>query len=92
MKGQPKTSTTSLQHKSKKIKKEPKSDEAEILNYICGACSKGYKSYAALYFHIKRLHDGVKPPGTITKRPARPKLHIEVQPGRPSRVKFCPIS
>jgi len=86
MKRQPKTARTSLQLQSKKIQKSTPEREAEILNFICGACPKAYKSYAALYFHIKRTHNGVKPPGTITRRPARPKLEVNVQPGRPTRV------
>ena len=33
--------------------------------YSCG-CGKVYKSYPALYTHIRTKHDGIKPEGTIT--------------------------
>ncbi len=33
--------------------------------FVCG-CGKQYKSYPALYTHIRQKHDGVKPEGTIT--------------------------
>jgi hypothetical protein len=86
MKRHSKVTPNSVQYKSKKICKEPKPNEVDILHFCCGACAKGYKSYAALYLHIKRTHNGVKPAGTVMNTPARPKLYTNIIPGRPSKV------
>ena len=53
-----------------KPRKRRKKDELGVLPYICGdkTCNKSYKSYPALYTHIKLKHGGVEPPGTIRTR------------------------
>jgi len=79
---------TSLQPDSVKIKKTPRNEAADNgdKNFICGGCERGYKSYPALYLHVKRKHNGIIPENTQTLRAARPALHISVQPGRPNKV------
>lgn len=57
-----------LQPESIKIQKRPLPIPPGKRNYICGGCEKSYKSYPALYLHIKRKHDGQKPQGTCTRK------------------------
>jgi len=56
-----------LQTDSLKIQKKTRNTQFGTRNYICG-CSKQYKSYPSLYLHIRRKHDGIKPPNTITSK------------------------
>jgi len=77
---------TSLQPQSVKIQKKARNESDGDKNFICGGCERGYKSYPALYLHVKRKHNGIIPPNTQTLRAARPALHISVQPGRPNKV------
>jgi len=76
---------TSLQPQSVKIQKKARTESDGDKNFICGGCERGYKSYPALYLHVKRKHNGIIPPNTQTLRAARPALHISVQPGRPNK-------
>ena len=78
----------SLQPQSVKIQKKPRNSNDTQKNFICGGCSRGYKSYPALYLHVKRKHNGILPPNTQTMKAARPTLHINIQPGRPNKVIF----
>lgn len=59
----------SLQSSSLKISKEPRN------NYLCGACSKIYKSYPALFQHIKLKHQGIRPPNTKVVKPSQTAPH-----------------
>jgi len=76
----------SLQSQSQKIQKRTRTSNDGQKNFICGGCSRGYKSYPALYLHVKRKHDGILPPNTQTLKAARPTLHVSIQPGRPNKV------
>lgn len=78
---------TSLQPDSVKIKKQRKNED-DSKGFVCGGCSRGYKSYPALYLHVKRKHNGEMPNNTKVTKSPRPKLHISVQPGRPNKVFF----
>ena len=54
-----------------KIKrKRKKKNELGNLPYKCG-CGKEYKSYPALFTHIKFKHNSVEPKGTIRSRKSR---------------------
>lgn len=78
----------SLQPESVKIKKQQRNSSDLSKDFLCGGCPRGYKSYPALYLHIKRKHNGEMPADTKVPKSNRPKLHISVQPGRPTKVKF----
>lgn len=77
---------SSLQPNSVKISKEPKKDLKGGFTFICGGCPKTYKSYPALYLHIKRKHQGIRPPNTKISKPAQPIFVGTAQTGRPSKV------
>lgn len=75
----------SLQHQSIRIKKRHKiTPEGEHL-YICGGCERAYKSYPALYLHIKRKHNGVRPSNTKAKKPAFEISKEVTHTGRPQK-------
>jgi hypothetical protein len=76
---------TSLQPASIKIQKRNRSNDDNPRNFICGGCTRSYKSYPALYLHVKRKHNGVMPPNTKTKKTPRPTLDVSVWPGRPNK-------
>ena len=72
------TSSTDSSYKhniKKKVRKRRKKTDLGDLDFVCG-CGKEYKSYPALFTHIKQKHNGKAPPNTIrplTKR-GRPKV------------------
>lgn len=77
--------SNSLLPGSIKISKEPKKDSKDGLTFICGGCPKKYKSYPALYLHIKRKHQGVRPANTKITKPSQPMFVGTAQTGRPSK-------
>lgn len=72
-----------MEDRSHKIKKTRNTKDGER-NHICG-CSKAYKSYPALYLHIQRKHEGIRPENTITMETAIKKKPEKTHTGRPSR-------
>ena len=77
---------SNLQLSSLKIAKEPKKESKDSMTFMCGGCPKRYKSYPALYLHIKRKHQGVRPPNTKIAKPSQPTFVANAQTGRPSKV------
>jgi len=77
-----------LQNASVKIKKRSRNTNHSDRNYICGGCQKSYKSYPALYLHIKRKHNGIRPPDTRTSKPLNFAPKEKIHTGRPQKVKF----
>ena len=77
-----------LSDSSIKIRKRARNTSKNDQNYICGGCQKSYKSYPALYLHIKRKHDGVRPAETRTSKPLNSLPKEKIQTGRPTKVKF----
>jgi len=77
---------SSLLPGSVKISKDPKKDAKDGLTFICGGCPKKYKSYPALYLHIKRKHQGVRPANTKITKPTQAVFVGTAQTGRPSKV------
>jgi len=75
----------SLNENSIKIKKRPRNTTVGDRNYICGGCQKSYKSYPALYLHIKRKHDGVRPEDTRTSKPISAAPKEKIHTGRPQK-------
>lgn len=75
-----------LQEASIKIKKKPRNTKVGERNYICGGCQRDYKSYPALYLHIKRKHNGVRPLNTRTSKPMSPVARDKIHTGRPQKV------
>jgi hypothetical protein len=75
----------SLQDSSIKIKKKPRNTKVGERNYICGGCQRAYKSYPALYLHIKRKHNGVRPINTRTSKPISPITRDKIHTGRPQK-------
>lgn len=73
---------------SQKIKKKPRNSAAGERNYTCGGCQKAYKSYPALYLHIKRKHNGIRPPDTRTSKPITPAFKDKIHTGRPQKVRM----
>ena len=71
---------SSIQQSTRKIRKISRRNSSDARTFVCGACLKDYKFYASLYLHIRRKHDGVRPPGTIVETTSvlGPKLPIEV--------------
>jgi len=78
----------SLQDSSVKIKKKARNTKMGERNYICGGCQRAYKSYPALYLHIKRKHNGVRPVNTRTSKPISPISRDKIHTGRPQKVLF----
>ena len=78
--------------KSMKITKKPRNSGLGMRSFACGGCSKTYKSYPALYLHIKRKHNGIKPPNTVTMKSLDSPNEAPVQTGRPHKVIFQSIS
>lgn len=76
----------SLQSQSLKISKKPKKNDGGSRGFTCGGCSKSYKSYPALYLHIKRKHEGIKPPNTKTLRSSGSPFSATTPTGRPHKV------
>lgn len=78
---------SSLQPQSLKIKKEtPEQQLNDFKQYICGGCNKKYGSYPALYLHIRRKHNGIRPPNTICKKAKQSAQRLKVKIGRPKKV------
>ena len=77
---------TSLLPESKKIMKMDYAKDDEQRNFSCGGCTKAYKSYPALYLHIKRKHDGIRPANTMTSRPPCAPYKGATPTGRPHKV------
>jgi len=75
----------SLQDSSIKIKKKARNTKMGERNYICGGCQRAYKSYPALYLHIKRKHNGVRPVNTRTSKPISPISRDKIHTGRPQK-------
>jgi len=75
----------SLQDSSVKIKKKARNTKMGERNYICGGCQRAYKSYPALYLHIKRKHGGVRPVNTRTSKPISPISRDKIHTGRPQK-------
>jgi len=78
---------SSLQPQSIKISKMHRNSSLGMRSFACGGCSKTYKSYPALYLHIKRKHGGVKPPNTITMKSLDSPTEGPTPTGRPHKVK-----
>ena len=76
----------SLNGNSIKIKKRPRNTSVGDRSYICGGCQKSYKSYPALYLHIKRKHGGVRPEDTRTSKPISAVPKEKIHTGRPQKV------
>ena len=77
-----------LLDQSLKIKKKSRNTKAGERNYICGGCNRAYKSYPALYLHIKRKHDGVRPPNTKASKPITQVTKEKAHTGRPQKVRL----
>lgn len=77
-----------LQTNSVKIQKKTRNTRAGERNYACGGCQKAYKSYPALYLHIKRKHQGIKPPNTKTQKSFTVAPEEKIPNCRPSKVNF----
>jgi hypothetical protein len=75
----------SLQDASIKIKKKARNTKMGERNYICGGCQRAYKSYPALYLHIKRKHNGIRPLNTRTSKPISPISRDKIHTGRPQK-------
>jgi len=78
----------SLQESSIRIKKKTRNTKSGERSYICGGCQRAYKSYPALYLHIKRKHGGVRPPNTKASKPVGPVSSEKTHTGRPQKVFF----
>lgn len=76
----------SLIDASLKIKKRTRNTTAGERSYICGGCQKSYKSYPALYLHIKRKHNGIRPADTRTSKPVTSAFKEKIHTGRPQKV------
>lgn len=76
----------SLQDSSLKIKKKSRNTNVGDRNFLCGGCNRGYKSYPALYLHIKRKHDGVRPTNTRISKPTMSASKDKIHTGRPQKV------
>lgn len=61
----------SLQGSSLKISKRAKKTTALGSSFICGGCNTTYPSYANLFLHIKRKHQGIRPPNTKMAKPVQ---------------------
>lgn len=57
--------------KQRKKRRTKNSDDERL--FLCG-CKKRYLSYAALYTHTKKIHDGVFPEGTLIGSKREPFL------------------
>jgi len=77
--------TESLQEPSIKIKKKARNTKVGERNYICGGCQHAYKSYPALYLHIKRKHNGIRPLNTRASKPLSPLPKDKIHTGRPQK-------
>jgi len=75
----------SLQPQSIKIKKKHRINAQGEHLYICGGCDRAYKSYPALYLHIKRKHNGVRPKNTKTTKPSIELSKEVTHTGRPQK-------
>jgi len=76
----------SLQSQSIKIKKKKRVNAQGEHLYICGGCHRAYKSYPALYLHIKRKHNGIRPVNTKTTKPSIELSKEVTHTGRPQKV------
>lgn len=74
-----------IQEQSIKIKKKTRNTKTGERSYICGGCQRAYKSYPALYLHIKRKHNGVRPPNTKASKPVGPVSNEKTHTGRPQK-------
>ena len=74
-----------LHNGSSKIKKKTRNTKHGERNFLCG-CNKAYKSYPALYLHIKRKHEGIKPENTISTKTIDPVKKARTHTGRPHKV------
>jgi len=75
----------SLQPASLKIKKKRKVLSHGDKLYVCGGCDRAYKSYPALYLHIKRKHNGIRPTNTKTTKPSIELAKEVTHTGRPQK-------
>jgi len=75
----------SLLPQSVKIQKKKRSTSQTHRLYICGGCEKAYKSYPALYLHIKRKHNGIRPLNTKTAKPNVEFNREVTHTGRPQK-------
>ncbi len=81
-----------LQNNSIKIKKKKRTNAQGENLYICGGCDRAYKSYPALYLHIKRKHNGVRPQNTKAAAKATVEVSKEItHTGRPQKVFSLPL-
>lgn len=78
----------SILESSQKIKKGSRNatNNTADKNYICGGCQKSYKSYPALYLHIKRKHGGIRPADTRASKPIAAGSKEKHYTGRPQKV------
>lgn len=76
----------SLQPSSLKIKKKRKVTPEGDQLFICGGCERAYKSYPALFLHIKRKHNGIRPTNTKTTKPRVELVKEVTHTGRPQKV------
>ena len=77
---------SSLQQQSLKLKKKTRNTKSGERSYICGGCQRAYKSYPALYLHIKRKHNGIRPANTKASKPVGPVSSEKTHTGRPQKV------
>lgn len=79
-----------IQPNSLKIPRKSRNTKEGERNYSCGGCNKAYKSYPALYLHIKRKHQGVKPDGCQTHKALVLAPEERMPTGRPQKVSDLP--
>ena len=79
-----------IQKESRKISKIKRKRHSHVgmRSFACGGCMKTYKTYAALYLHVQRKHNGIMPPGTITLKSLEAEDAPRNQTGRPFKVCF----
>ena len=81
----------SLQGPSIKIRKKARNTRLSRSSYVCGGCQRAYKSYPALYLHIKRRHNGIRPLNTRIFKPDIPTFKDKIHTGRPQKVFFLKV-
>lgn len=80
---------SNVQPNSLKIQKRTRNSQVGERTYTCGGCKKAYKSYPALYLHIKRKHEGIKPTGTEGHKAMVLAPEVRIPAGRPQKVNSC---
>lgn len=70
------------------IQKYSKEDSDDLRLFVCGECKTEYQTYSALYLHIRRKHNGVRPPNTILLKSKQTTSQIKSRIGRPKKVRY----